>query len=766
VRQKTLSLLLAIWMISLAFVSLSANVRAADNYRNDWTTIDLNSNNYPGGISSSWYAPGDAISGTLTGHGTADTKEDKLDVVAADDDPATGMCDAFVFADVRMQVNDVVLDPNTGIGTFSFAGSLTQYLSDGNYCAWVAPGDYIENAGAVAPYVDNFQFKIHLYRISASTDKGGYIPGNTVKIFYSVSKIKDGSLVTESAFTGNWLVQSTDGLTYWYGTLPGPTGHFDYTIINNGGVNSGGIFYPTWLWYNGTSGGAKREANFYSNVPVDNLHVNINSISPTTNPPIGTVMTVDIRTYVDLWFQPSYAGARVEVSILNGFGPSSPQLGNYKTTFYSDSAGQVQYIFIVKSADFTAGNRYTILVNATSVLKTDTDWATFDVMSVRENIAVKMSFDRPSYFSNDTATITVAAQPPSGHSQPNTYVYSVMSGSTLFEMKQDVSSTFTFRFPGDFRGNMDFRVDVYNAEGDYGSDSRSVGVEFGLMIVNVNPQLYNANDVITANFELKSTVMGASSQFFYKVCDSSCNCGTVVSQGALATTGLTGSFTFPAPNVPANSYVFQVSATSSGHVVVGSATATLVGGFMMNIEFDKKTYDSGETMTITYTITPRSAGTPLPRAFGLTWGIFGYPSQSRITTESSGTVQYVISQGVNKGNLLFQMSDSSTNAQAAEVVFIGAPPAEIGGIPLFDLFLLVLIVILFLLMLAMRGRGAGAGAPPKVKEEKAAPPPPPSQQASPMVVNCKSCGAPIEITTSKRPIEVMCPSCGETAMVQ
>jgi len=35
-----------------------------------------------------------------------------------------------------------------------------------------------------------------------------------------------------------------------------------------------------------------------------------------------------------------------------------------------------------------------------------------------------------------------------------------------------------------------------------------------------------------------------------------------------------------------------------------------------------------------------------------------------------------------------------------------------------------------------------------------------------MTVTCKACGAPIEITTSKRPIEVMCPSCGETQMVQ
>jgi predicted RNA-binding Zn-ribbon protein involved in translation (DUF1610 family) len=35
-----------------------------------------------------------------------------------------------------------------------------------------------------------------------------------------------------------------------------------------------------------------------------------------------------------------------------------------------------------------------------------------------------------------------------------------------------------------------------------------------------------------------------------------------------------------------------------------------------------------------------------------------------------------------------------------------------------------------------------------------------------MSVTCRHCGKAIEITTSKRPIEVMCPSCGETQVVQ
>src|SRR5256886_17550213 len=47
------------------------------------------------------------------------------------------------------------------------------------------------------------------------------------------------------------------------------------------------------------------------------------------------------------------------------------------------------------------------------------------------------------------------------------------------------------------------------------------------------------------------------------------------------------------------------------------------------------------------------------------------------------------------------------------------------------------------------------------------PPPPPegathAPAATPMSVNCRRCGKPIDLTTHRRPVQVMCPSCGAT----
>ncbi|MGQ0798050.1 MAG: hypothetical protein ACT4OI_09365, partial [Methanobacteriota archaeon] len=94
---------------------------------------------------------------------------------------------------------------------------------------------------------------------------------------------------------------------------------------------------------------------------------------------------------------------------------------------------------------------------------------------------------------------------------------------------------------------------------------------------------------------------------------------------------------------------------------------------------------------------------------------------------------------------------------------------EVAGIPTFAILLALLVALLIVGFLFLWRRMAGGmGARPSA--EKPTPPPPPAgperrPPTTPMSVPCKNCGATIEMTTSKRPIEVMCPSCGETQLV-
>src|SRR5436309_3250010 len=95
-------------------------------------------------------------------------------------------------------------------------------------------------------------------------------------------------------------------------------------------------------------------------------------------------------------------------------------------------------------------------------------------------------------------------------------------------------------------------------------------------------------------------------------------------------------------------------------------------------------------------------------------------------------------------------------------------PTDVGGAPVFAIVLSALFVLPLIAVIAMWMRSGGGFGP--IDGKAAVPPPPPegpvrSAPTSPMSITCRRCGKPIDLSTSRRPIEVMCPSCGETQVV-
>jgi hypothetical protein len=286
---------------------------------------------------------------------------------------------------------------------------------------------------------------------------------------------------------------------------------------------------------------------------------------------------------------------------------------------------------------------------------------------------------------------------------------------------------------------------------------------YGHLLVDADPKEYEAGDTITVSFELVTNVM-MSPDFFY----------TVMAGGLPIESGPAGAedFTFVIPAIPADSYTFVVTAIDEGYEVQGSDTSRILAGFFMSFEFDKEAYSPGDTMTVEYEIKARGVST-LPGTFNIGYGLMNGPQYNKQTTNAKGTLKYKIPDGIDEGHQIFMVTEWST-ASAWETVYIksGLNPfewARVGDMPLMEILLLILVIILFILVLRPRGPPKPA-APPAEEPPPAEPEPEPAPaeeaSASPMVISCKACGAPIELTTSKRPLEVMCPSCGETEMVQ
>jgi predicted RNA-binding Zn-ribbon protein involved in translation (DUF1610 family) len=94
--------------------------------------------------------------------------------------------------------------------------------------------------------------------------------------------------------------------------------------------------------------------------------------------------------------------------------------------------------------------------------------------------------------------------------------------------------------------------------------------------------------------------------------------------------------------------------------------------------------------------------------------------------------------------------------------------SNVGGMmSVSDLLLMVLVIVVILMLLwqMIKGRAAPAGAAGAGAETKPAEAKKDESYAPKSTVACASCGSPIEVATSKRPIEVMCPKCGKSQMV-
>jgi len=756
-----------------AFAGIS---RAADN--NQFVSVTFDPNNYPTGVPPNWYTPGDSITIRLQGDGNPDGVDDVYDVIIFES-PAT--C-ATPFVDKLEYWDDVALDDN-GEATVVYDGDDTKSLDDDFYDVEILDKDYIENSGAVGfcYTTGDPDFYIQLYAIDLYPDRNGYVPGDEVDVFYSVYNIKDGSPADTIAsdMEGEWDFVSSDAKSDDSGDFTDASGVIDLAIDNQGDVAG---FYILNVWVNGTSDGGDRELFWEPTSMVVNvgpLTVSVQCIDLTG----GTVIegdTLQVRATTGAGGFGPEPGIDVEIEILEGTGTSASKISGYGGNFVSDSNGEVNYIFQLGS-EFVEGDSYTCkaIADHPQSPQKDEDEVTFDVEAPTGVISVAAVFDKGQYMSGDSVEITVKTSSPFGHSDPNTYSLTVFPGfcgaANILHLEIQTTNVFTWTIPNNFEGVLCFRIEAYNVEGDYGRTETSYNIDYGIVVVSASPEEYSGGNTITVTYSLLSNVM-TSPSYYYRVRDAGGN--TV---DANSTSG--GSFTFTVPVVPSNSYTFRVYASDNGRTIWSQDDARLIRGFFLSITFDREIYSLGDTMKITYEITPRGDSS-LPLAFTFSYGLLGGPMEDYQTTSASGELTYKIpSQNMNEGTLLFTISEGSTSTTTIEAITVrGGNPlmwAKLAEIPAFSIILLILIIILFILLYRMM-RG-GAAPAPRAPEEAAIspagemPPPPPPAGTAPAVaaaaapsafsIPCNSCGSPIELTTSKRPIEVMCPSCGDTQMV-
>ena len=381
-------------------------------------------------------------------------------------------------------------------------------------------------------------------------------------------------------------------------------------------------------------------------------------------------------------------------------------------------------------------------------------------------MTVTLVLNQGAFLSGDVASVNAMVYRTPG---PANYTYNWTVRDTfgrLLNTTVNGGPTFRYSIPLNYTGLLTFFVRVDDGQGLTSNSFSTVRVFVAVMSLRLDRGDFAPGDAITASYSVTSHVI-LRPTYDYQVADSSF---TIVLNGN--TNNTTFSFRTPAP-AASRTYRFLVTAregtnTSQAQLTIGQATGDLLGA-----TFDRASYMPGDTIHAHLTVTPRGA-TPLPLQFIWTLSLGGFggsPTVSAITTVPEVDLTLPIPQGVGTGDLVVTATESSTGTAIGHTLHIGTTNAlwstDIGGVPLFAVLLGLLFILLLVAVLGLWRRVGGG----HLMGPRAAPPPPPpggttqAPTTMPMSVICNHCGKSIDITTSKRPIEVMCPSCGETQLV-
>jgi predicted RNA-binding Zn-ribbon protein involved in translation (DUF1610 family) len=225
-----------------------------------------------------------------------------------------------------------------------------------------------------------------------------------------------------------------------------------------------------------------------------------------------------------------------------------------------------------------------------------------------------------------------------------------------------------------------------------------------------------------------------------------------------------------------------IANNNAGIIVAQTAGISLIKNYMLSVDIltapasASGAYTAGQELKVSFTITKMSSELAnVSLVYAEVWletlvgGDYICTGEVGYFTGMSGELTIVLPAELADNIYAVGVETDLTDDSLTMVTVssnAGGFASNVGGnMSMTDLILAIMMVVVILMLLwqMIKGRAAAAGAgadkkpaEPKAKEESYAPK---------ATVNCASCSSPIEVATSKRPIEVMCPKCGKSQMV-
>ena len=652
--------------------------------------------------------------------------------------------------------------PPTGIVKVSYDIPLS--MPDGNYMIRVkrANGAMEAEAG----------FSVKGYTFNIETDRSAYLSGDEMRVFWTANNLKDQTLPASGAGKIEVWEQNPTDLSIRRRILP------PHTFNTSAGSVSFKLPEPTYVnysmkyyvdgWFNSSIMNPERMQYSYANFSIKWLGaiINLDKDQYTADSLLRmSVMTIATNNPANPT-SPYTAVPECDVRItVKKIGTTNPVYNNLLKT---DSQGFLKNIIALTDSTYVDGSVFEVEIYASKGLNSFSDIQPFEIVS-SSSISIVLDFNRAQYASGETLFVNATAS-AIGDTTSAAFTYileirAINSTGSLFARDTQLHGNFSFKIPSNFEGLLWVKVTADDGAGNSASVTQNVRVAYAIVLVNVGKNYYNPNDVLSVTYDIIGNMEGEL-ETFYIVYD---NDGNVVEEGIITQ----DKFNFNVPAAPSSNYAFTVFASAGGRVIQGTGRASLYAGFLLNLEFNRGYYGPGDIIAVDYDIIALG-NSNMPASFTITYGLVNGPVSSLQTTQTSGTLLYTVPKDIDQGEQLFMAvcDFGATQASASEILIVrsNANPLwnlRISDIPVFSIIVLLLALFSIYLSLKTRkkvkaieqGDSYKAGPVDSLIAKRA-------QEIDTHLVECVECGNPIEITTTRRPIEVMCPHCGEIQHIE
>jgi ribosomal protein S27E len=675
---------------------------------------------------------------------------------------------------------------NDGNITLTYNQSLTDFawstvwdipanFTTGEYPIWVNWSH--DNTPIAGLPVNPLWIDIEYFDVSVAMDKAAYLPGETMIVSYLARSVPNNDIIPIAL---DWEMQYQDaisGLMAWQNATFAAS-PFNVTLPSHANIN--------WnILVNVTAHAANNHtANWNVGIELGGLQTDISTDKATYAP--GEKIIISVEAWVNAGPNPPVADATVNVLMYDNKGALVPGLN--LTALMTGPTGWTKGIITLPLTIEVADNYQ--LVADTSKFSTfaDLDSVTIDIA---DNWDVKVLVDKTVYVSGENINVVTQVWKNGAITTPDNIEYWLsVSGYNYPHVNLTTGITSFVVVAPALNQNGDGVIHmIATVAGKMRPVEDSNGFTISPLVISLGASevSFYGGDTVTFTAKVAGSIGGFT--FSYQIWN---DVTSPVQNGTLTldTSGI-AKFTLAIPETnPSPSYTARVIADNGLGVVASPAlTINWFSPYLLNIDVltgpssTTGSYAPGQTLTISFEITKMSIeladltvvraevnvymGTP---SSGFFWGYGQWVAAGEVNsfTGMKGELSVVLPDELPNGAYTIVVTVTGMPA-ATSVVMVNANEAgwqsSVGGMSASDLLmtiLMIVVIVMLLFMMMKKGGAAAAPAEPKPAAPKEAKQDTYQPKSS---VKCPSCGNMVEVATSKRPIEVMCPKCGTSQMV-